>query len=511
MNQNAVIAFLSDPASYNLKVSEVERHETHGAIVFLAGNRAYKLKRAVCYPYMDFSTPELRHAMCAAELAVNRKSAPQLYLEVRAIVPGEDGNLRFGSQAEEASAIDWVVVMQRFEQSALLEEMRKRGTLSASHMRTLADTIATYHQSAEIHLEAGGAAGILKVINENVEILRAWTRRPFDEHKIEQFSRLARKAHHRLAGLLEARRKNGFVRRCHGDLHLNNICLIDGTPVLFDAIEFNEDFSLIDVFYDLSFLLMDLDHRKLRPLANVVLNRYLENTRDYDGVGILPLGLACRAGVRAHVTATLADKLKGESAHSCSDDSASLLDDAIGYLRDSPTRLIILGGLSGTGKSTLARQTAPVVGRAPGAIILRSDVIRKKICGVSETDRLPQDGYSVDVNARVYSLIAQRAKKLLAGGHSVIADAVFGSSEERKKVEDAASCSGAEVRAVWLDAPVDVLEQRLSARQGDASDATIEVLHRQVHTVAVPKGWVKLDVSGSPEQSLHALGVVLRD
>src|SRR5471030_646228 len=171
MNQNAVIAFLSDPASYDAKVREVERHETHGAIVFLAGNRAYKLKRAVRYSYMDFSTPELRHAMCTAELAVNRRTAPQLYLDVRAVVRDEDGKLRFGTQTEEVLAIDWVVVMRRFEQSALLEEMRKCGTLTASLMRTLADAIAEYHRTAEIRVRSGGAAAILKVIDENIEIL----------------------------------------------------------------------------------------------------------------------------------------------------------------------------------------------------------------------------------------------------------------------------------------------------------------------------------------------------
>lgn len=509
MYQEAVIAFLSDPASYGSSVGEIERHETHGAIVFLAGDRAYKLKRAVRYPYMDFSTPALRQAMCAAELAVNRKCAPQLYLEVRAIIRDRNGKLRFGTQAEGQLAIDWVVVMRRFEQSALFEEMRKRGALSASHLRMLADTVAAYHQDAEAHFEFGGSAGILNVIDENVEILRSWAERPFGEDQIEQYSVLARRAHQRLAGLLEARRKNGFVRRCHGDLHLNNICLLDGKPVLFDAIEFNENFSLIDVFYDLSFLLMDLDHRKLRPLANVVLNRYLENTLDYDGVEILPLCLACRAGVRAHVTATLADKLNAENARDCSNDAAGLLHDAIGYLGDAAASLIVLGGLSGTGKSTLARAIAPMVGRAPGAVILRSDAIRKKICGVGETDRLPQDAYTADINARVYSLIVERAKKLLAGGHSVIADAVFGTPSDQKQIERVASATGSKLRAVWLDAPVGILESRISAREGDASDATIEVLRRQLCTVTVPKEWLKLDVSGTAEQSLRALNAVL--
>jgi hypothetical protein len=167
--------------------------------------------------------------------------------------------------------------------------------------------------------------------------------------------------------------------------------------------------------------------------------------------------------------------------------------------------------LSGTGKSTLAHQAAPAIGRAPGAIILRSDIIRKRLCGLGETDHLPQEAYAADVTARVYALMAQRTKKLLAGGHSVIADAVFGSAEERRQIEDAASGTGVQVHTVWLDAPVEVLEKRIAARKADASDATIEVLHRQLRSVEVPKGWAKVDASGSRDQTARALDLVLRD
>jgi uncharacterized protein len=502
MNQNAVIAFLSDPASFGAGVSSVERHETHGAIVFLAGDRAYKLKRAVHYPYMDFSTPALRRVMCERELVVNRRTAPQLYLKVLPIVRCQDGTLRFGKAGDEASAIDWVVVMRRFEQSALLEEMRKRNQLSVSIIKKLADAIAEFHRTAEKRPQFGGPQGILRVIDENIKILREWEHRPFENVKIKQFSVLTRKMHHNLSGLLEERRQNGFVRHCHGDLHLNNIYKINNEPVLFDAIEFSEDFSCIDVFYDLAFLLMDLEHHKLHSLANILLNRYVENTEDFEGTAALPLFLSCRAAVRAHVTATLADKMLAASASNLTNDAAAQLDDAIDYLKEKPPQFVVLGGLSGTGKSTLAQEIAPKLGRAPGAIILRSDVIRKKLCGVEARERLPQESYSTEVTARVYAIIAERAQKILAGGQSVIADAVYGHSEERRRIENVAHSAGVQFQALWLDAPLEVLEQRISARHGDVSDATVEVLHRQRKMVSVPEDWLRLDVSTTPKESI---------
>jgi aminoglycoside phosphotransferase family enzyme/predicted kinase len=506
MNQEAVIAFLSDPSTYGRGIEEVERHETHGSMVFLAGERAFKLKRAVRYPYMDYSTPARRRAMCEAELAVNRRMAPDLYLEVRAIVRARDGTLRFNTASDPIAAIDWVVVMKRFDQDALFEEMRKRGELSAPLMRTLAEVIAHFHREAEVRPRFGGSAGILKVIDENRAIFGR-SQELFGRDRIEQYTTLARAAWQEMAELLELRRRSGFVRRCHGDLHLNNICLIGARPVLFDAIEFGEEFASIDVFYDLAFLLMDLERHKLRGFANIVLNRYLEKTQDFGGVAALPLFLSCRAAVRSHVIvaargARLCDAETGAAA-------VSLLDAAVEFLEKRRAKLVVLGGLSGTGKSTLARAIASEIGRSPGAIVLRSDVIRKTICGVEETERLPAEGYSEEINTKVYATLAERANLLLRSGHSVIADAVFGQAEERQLIDSVARSAGIELRKVWLDAPIAILEQRLSARRDDASDATVAVLRRQAVSIDIPRDWPTLDVSGSPEDAAAALRGIL--
>jgi aminoglycoside phosphotransferase family enzyme/predicted kinase len=507
-DQSAAIAFLSDPASYGPGIEKVVRHETHGAIVFLAGERAYKLKRAVRYPYMDYSTISLRRQMCEAELKVNRRTAPQIYLGVQPLVRSADGPLRFGSHDEDSKAVDWVIVMRRFAQDDLLEEKRKHGTLSRPLILALADAIAEFHARAEVTMAFGGAFGIRRVVDENDDVLRRFASRPFEVNAIERYTT---EAHHhlgRVASLLEMRRFNGYVRRCHGDLHLNNICVIDGKPTLFDAIEFNEDFSVIDVFYDLAFLAMDLEHGRRRDLANALVNRYLEQTEDYGGLAALPLFLSCRAAMRAHVAATRADgggTIKAELMQ----EATARLSEAIGFLAGEQPRLCVVSGLSGSGKSTLARELAPHIGIAPGAIVLRSDVIRKKLLGVREDERLPDEAYTAESNNRVYELIELRARTILKSGHSVIADAVYGREDERRSIELVARQSGATFWPIWLEAPAAVLEPRLAARRGDASDATIPVLRTQLSSVQKPRDWITIDAGSTKEHTLdEAIGVL---
>ena len=497
--QTETIAFLSDPKSFGPDTPAVERCETHGAIVFLAGNRAYKLKRAVRFPYMDYSTPTLRQAMCEKELAVNRRAAPLLYLAVRPIVRDSGGRLRFGNALEGERAVDWVVVMRRFPQAALFEEMRRRGELTLELMQKLAEVIAAFHGSAEHTSGFGGAAGIGRVIEENIAVLQSFVGKPFAQDKIGIYAKLVREFHARASPLLEQRREEGFVRRCHGDLHLNNICLIEGEPVLFDAIEFSEDFACIDVFYDLAFLLMDLEHHGLRPLGNVLLNRYLEKTADYGGLAALPLFLSCRAAVRAHVSAARA-KLADAQAN-VRHDAEAFLQDAIAFLTVERPKLIVIGGLSGTGKSTIAREIAPATGNIPGAIILRSDVIRKRMYGAAETTRLPPEAYTPDVTARVYATLAEHAAGILMARHSVIADAVYGLPEERAAIAAVARRASVPFLPFWLHGPLGDLEQRISARHDDASDATVEVLHRQAQLIGPPPDWLQIDVSGTIGQS----------
>jgi uncharacterized protein len=494
-SQSDVIRFLSEASTYG-STAPVERHDTHGAIVFLCGGYAYKLKRAVRYPYMDYSTPEKRRLMCERELAVNRRTAPKLYLSVQPIMRDTAGELALGVHGD-GQAIDWVVVMRRFGQEALLETMRRRQELTPAQMRALAEQIASFHEAAERQPDLGGGKGIGDVIAGDVEAFQAMAGHPFLPQKLERLARLAWRRLGRDCELLDQRRDAGFVRHCHGDLHLNNICLIDGEPLLFDAIEFNERFSCIDVLYDLAFLLMDLDRHQLREHASTVLNRYLEKTHDYDGLAALPLFLSCRAAIRAHVTVSAARATSRTPEDDRLKEAEALLDQAIDYLAPASPRLIAVGGLSGTGKSTLARSIAPALGVAPGAIVLRSDVIRKQFAGMREDQTLPASAYSLDMNTRVYARIADIAARVIQAGYTAIADAVFGTTDEQEQIAAVAAKADVPFCGLWLTAAQPRLEQRIEARRGDASDATVKVLRQQLTRVQEPASWTRIDANVS--------------
>ena len=311
-DQSDVIAFLGASATHG--GAEVQRIDTHGAVVFLAGERVYKIKRAVAFPYMDFSTLDRRLAACEAEVRLNRRTAPKIYLGILPIVRGGDGQLALG---EPDSALDdvveWAVLMRRFRQSAIFDAMAKTGALNEEHMRDLAEAVSQFHRSAEARPTDEAADRMRAIAEENIAELREDTDL-FAADVIDELESLTRKALDTHAALLDRRGREGRVRHCHGDLHLRNICLIDGSPVLFDAIEFNDNLAISDVFYDLAFLLMDLDHRGLRPLASTVLNRYLEQTADYEGLAALGLFQSVRAAVRAKVAASMTAVQASEQA-----------------------------------------------------------------------------------------------------------------------------------------------------------------------------------------------------
>lgn len=491
--QSKVIAFLSRPESYGDRVTSVDRCETHGAIVFLAGDYAYKLKRAVRYPYLDYSTINRRHEMCQAELRINRLFSPTLYLSVRPIIRANNG-LAIGNAGEEKGAIDWLVVMRRFPQDAILENMRLYGRLTPSIIVKLADCVAYGHVQAARSTMFGGVSAIRNVLDENSAIMRHLYDSPFEPEKVERLIKRADRELQSLADLLETRRESGWVRRCHGDLHLNNILLDGGNPVLFDAIEYSDSFSWIDVLYDLAFLLVDLERHDLTDYSNILLNRYLEKMGDYRGLAALPLFLSCRAAIRAHVIATMSRKVRAPSLERMLYQSKYLLDMAIRYLDPPEKHLIALGGLSGTGKSTLAVALAPRLGR-PGTIILRSDIVRKKLWGVDTLSRLPDAAYREEITDKVYAQMLTHAATILRAGYSVILDAVHGKVEQRQQAAAVAKECGGQFSGIWLNAPIAILEERVANRQKDPSDATIDILQRQQESVDAPNDWTIIDSS----------------
>lgn len=497
--QEEIVAFLSRPENLGA-AGPVERIDTHGAIIFLAGDRAYKLKRAIRYGYLDFSTPDKRKAACEAEFTLNRRTAPDLYMEVRAINRRADGGVGFGS----GEPVDWLVVMRRFPAGDLLEEVAARGDLSSTMVRELADRVAAFHDIAEIVPVKDGAARVRAVIDSNRDSMREVPRDILSADKCAALHQHSLDVLARLASLLDARGSTGQVRHCHGDLHLTNICLWQGRPTLFDCLEFDPELARIDVLYDLAFLLMDLWHKGYRKQASLVFNRYLDRRDESEGVPALPLFLSMRAAVRAHVAATAAGQQQdaSKSTAKCGE-AKSYRSAALSFLEPSPPRMIAIGGLSGAGKSTLAASLAPEIGGAPGARWLRTDVLRKRLAGVAPEDTLPPQAYTRERNAEIYNRLMAEAAMMLAKGWPVIVDGVFAQPSERVRIAAVAETAGIPFAGLWLEAPREMLHARVSARRGDASDADATVVDRQLgYNLGEITPWRRVDASGSPSVTL---------
>jgi aminoglycoside phosphotransferase family enzyme/predicted kinase len=507
-DQTEIIGFLSDPASYPGEVESVETIATHASIVFLAGDRAFKLKRAVKYSYLDYGTPELRRRACDSEVALNRRTAPDIYLSAVPVLRTRTGELTFAGPGE---AEDWLVVMRRFPQEALFSRLADRGALTDRLSLDLADRVAAFHAIAEIEPRSGGAVGVAAVIQINDENLR---RSPPLDVSVTDINRLhgaSQAALQKHATLLDERRAAGDVRRCHGDLHLGNICLIDGDPTLFDCIEFSDLIARIDVLYDLAFLLMDLRHRALGRQCGLLFNRYLDLTADEDGVPALPLFMSLRAAVRAHVTATAASGTGPvEQRRQRLAEARSYFDLATKLLQPQMPRLVAIGGLSGPGKSNVAAAIAGELGIGAGARVLRSDVLRKRLFGKAPEERLPEEAYAKSINDKVYAALENCAASLLCAGHSVVIDAVSAGPEERAAIADLARKAGVAFTGIWLQAPEATLLARLESRGRDASDATSDVLQRQLSYDLGKMDWIRVDATRPRDEVAQAVRRILQ-
>ena len=499
-DQQAVIAFLATPAAYGPECTSVDRVDTHISVVFLAHDRAYKLKRAVQFPYVDYSTLEARRGFCEKEVRLNRRTAPDLYRGVVPVTRAADGGLAVGGTG---TPVEWLVEMRRFPQERLLDAVARRGELDVALAATIGAAAATLHAMAEPRSDHGGASAMQWVIDENDAELSA-AGDLVDQSLRDRLHKASLEALHRYGRLLDTRREDGSVRECHGDLHLGNLFLGDRQPVLFDGIEFNDELSCIDVLYDLAFLVMDLLHRHLPAQANATLNAWFERLPQYEALPVLPLFLSCRAAIRAKVLMTASGMSADPGrAQSLQREAGAYLDRAISLIAPGTGAVVAIGGLSGSGKSTLAGRLAAHIGRPPGALVLRSDVARKRRFGVAPTVRLPDSAYDTQVNAAVYDELARSAREVARAGQVAIVDAVFGEEALRQRISDVASSEAVPFIGLWLDAPVETMEARLAARDADASDATADVLHHQQTRVSVPGDWSRVDASAGLDQAVN--------
>jgi aminoglycoside phosphotransferase family enzyme/predicted kinase len=528
-DQEAVLAALARPAAYAALPDQagdatVERIDTQSAVVFLIGAHAIKLKRAVRFPFLDFGSLARRRAMCAAEIEVNRRSAPTLYLGVAPIVAGDDGALRLGPVREpgatlgdEAHAVEWAVVMRRFDEATLFVRLAARRALTPALLVSLAAAIARFHDAAPVSRAHAGAADYERSVAADIVQLRARAA-VLDAATTEAIAERLPALLTPLLPLVQRRQDAGAVRRVHGDLHLRNICLVDGAPTLFDAIEFNDRICTIDVLYDLAFLLMDLDRRDLAAQANFVLNHYLwrsdgpAGAPHLEALALMPSWLARRACIRAFVEAAAAEVAADPAARERRAADANLYQQAaLRFMQPARPSLIAIGGLSGSGKTTLALSLAPDIGAAPGAVVVRSDVERKRLAGLPWDARLPPEGYTADASARTYAELRRRAQVALDAGAAVIVDAVAARPDERAAIEAVARAAAVPFLGFWLDVPVDVARDRVTARIGDASDAGAAIVERQRGYDLGAMTWRRIDTARGTEAVASEARSMLRD
>ena len=483
-DQSKLVAFLASPDAFDGQ--SVARIDTHISHIFLVGDRSYKLKRAVTFDFLDFSTIAKRETACRREVEVNKRFAPSLYLGIVPVTQAPNGDFRVNGEDQ---VVDWLVEMVRFDGQKQFDILAQKNGLSPEIISSLSETIANLHKSAPFSLRHGGAEGIRNVA---LEIEATLNGAPLSRSQKEELQNWSRRLHteiERRKSEMDSRMRHRFVRECHADLHLANIVLVDGKPTPFDGIEFNDTLCWIDVLYDISFPIMDLLYFDQKRLANLFLNRYLELTRDYAGLALMPVFMSLRAAIRAMANAMNQEEASIEKANNYLALASNLLD------RPKSNRLIATSGFSGTGKSTLAKSLAVELVGGAGAIILSSDAIRKRMLGHALSDRLGPKAYTKDVSDKVYRRILMDARRALRAGQTVIADATFLDPAWRQALQTLSKDLEVEFSGLWLEAPGSTLKTRLTQRTGDVSDADYSIAEAQMATAKGPDDWHRIDTS----------------
>jgi uncharacterized protein len=480
-----LIRSLSDPAVFGASCTLVRLIETHISYVLLTGLYAYKIKKAVDLGFLDFSTPAARHFYCRRELELNKRLAPAIYLDVVSITGTPEAPCIGG----DGPAFEYAVRMREFPQEGLLTRVLARGALSAAHLDTLASIVAAFHGTAATaspDSRFGSTNEILALAIENFTEMDPLVEDPADRRVLAALRRWTGDEHAARAALFADRRRRGFVRECHGDLHLGNIALIDRAVTIFDCIEFNDDMRWSDVMADVAFLVMDLQDRGRPDFAARFLNAYLERTGDYEGLQVLRFYVVYRALVRAKVAAISARQAAGGDARRTkAAECSEYLVLAQRCSESTPRGIVMTHGVTGSGKTTRGQALVELA----GAIRIRTDVERKRLHGMGAQDRagsaLNEGLYSAVETDRTYRHVLRLARIVVGAGFPVIVDGTFLQRRQRDQVHALAAAFDVPLVIVDFVAPVDVLRARVRRRREagvDASDADVRVLEHQLQT-----------------------------
>lgn len=492
-----VLDFLLSPESYPHKVDNFRHIETHISHVFLTGEFAYKLKKPVHFDFIDLRSRAQRRFFCTRELELNSRYAPEIYKSVLSISK-LNGKLTFSSSGEE---VEVVLCMTQFEPQSVLSELLLREQLTTEVLVQTTDEIAAFHRKAELAPDYGSLGDIAEFFGANIQATRILPHSPVsanDAKQLEESFKTALEQHSELI----SKRQRTHVRAVHGDLHLGNICIFKEKPTLFDGLEFSASYSCTDTWADIAFLIMDLTERGHPALAQVVTNRYLEQTDDFSGLALLEIFMSYRATVRGKVMALEyaeagITETQRQAAFSHSASYFQLAKNLLEQACATNPQVIAIGGLSGSGKSTLAARLSQKL----GAIHIRSDVVRKHLNGASLVQVLPEACYTPEMNERTYAGMLERAHAALKAHKAVIIDAVFIDEAWRVAAASFAKRHKVPFSGFWCEAPYDVAVHRLKKRKGDASDADATVLGKQLAIPAGTINWTHLDTT-SPVDSL---------
>lgn len=461
------------PETYPHPANRIEMIQTHASWVFLSGDFAYKFKKPVDFGFMDFSTLAKRKYYCEQELQLNQRLTPVLYLDVLPVYRhGDHYNFKASSEI-----VDYCLKMKRFNQADLLDQKLRRHALDPQWMDQLAEYVAAFHKRTEINTDPdfGHDARLASHMQDNLAIAAKYDGLAVDAANLQTLTAFMHRELGAKLPALKQRQAEHHIRHCHGDLHFRNITLLDGNPVLFDCIEFNDAYRIIDTMNDIAFLVMDCDAHASPDLGMRFLSRYLEYSGDYAGLMLLPLYLFYRAGVRGKVACILADELTAEQQQPQWHEARKYFTLAATYAKPARPALFVIGGLSGSGKSHLA-----LLGCGPQrAIIIRSDATRQRIA----PDYPDLERYGRDMHIHTYNAMFDAARTALRAGFSVILDATFLHPDSRKQVITLAEACNVALHFYWLDIDPETLEHNIRQRQQhgqDISDADLDVLALQL-------------------------------